>query len=201
MLTLVFSQLVSSLVFQWGEVTGDDDGLVSIWPAKWLPDTTAYYYCTLAVGGILILRHTTHSPFGYALRATRDSARQAEATGINIKNVQWMAFVIAGALAELAGELFVFSKGSIFHDELSISKSFDALIVVFLGGVKTLSGAVVGAAFMKSVKDWLTRMEYWRLILSLLIIAVVIIALDGTVGSLRKLGERIGLIREEESMR
>ncbi|PTW59029.1 amino acid/amide ABC transporter membrane protein 1 (HAAT family) /amino acid/amide ABC transporter membrane protein 2 (HAAT family) [Breoghania corrubedonensis] len=203
MLTMAFSQLVWSLVFQWGEVTGGDDGLVSIWPSKWLSGTTAYYYFTLAmgIGGILVLRHIMHSPFGYALRATRDSARQAEATGINVKQIQWMAFTLAGAFAGLAGGLFVFSKGSIFPDELSISTSFDALIVVFLGGVKTLAGGVVGAAFMESAKDWLTRLEYWRLILGLVIIAVVIVAPDGIVGSLRKLGERIGIVREEESMR
>ena len=203
MLTLAFSQLVWSLVFQWGEVTGGDDGLVNIWPAKWLSGTTAYYYFTLAVGigGILVLRHIMHSPFGYALRATRDSARQAEATGINVKQIQWMAFVLAGAFAGLAGGLFVFSKGSIFPDELSITTSFDALIVVFLGGVKTLSGGVVGAGFMEGAKDWLTRLEYWRLILGLVIIAVVIVAPDGIVGSLRKLAERLGIVRDEESAR
>ncbi|WP_289033845.1 ABC transporter permease [uncultured Roseibium sp.] len=202
MLTLAFSQLVWSLVFQWGSVTGGDDGLVNIWPSEWLSGTTAYYYFTLAlgVGGILVLRHIIHSPFGYTLRATRDSARQAEATGIDVKKVQWLAFALAGAMAGLAGGLFVFSKGSIFPNELEIAKSFDALIVVFLGGVKTLSGGVVGAVFMESVKDWLTRLEYWRLILGLLIIAVVIIAPEGIVGSLRKFGERIGLVKEQESL-
>ncbi|HDZ71505.1 MAG TPA: ABC transporter permease [Aurantimonas coralicida] len=202
MLTLAFSQLVWSLVFQWGAVTGGDDGLVNIWPAAWLSDTTAYYYFTLlfGVGGIIFLRHMTHSPFGYALRACRDSARQAAATGINVKTVQWVAFAIAGALAGLAGGLFVFSKGSIFPNELEIAKSFDALIVVFLGGVKTLSGGVVGAASLEAVKDWLTRLEYWRLILGLLIIAVVIVAPDGIVGSLRKLGARFGLTRDRQGV-
>lgn len=203
MLTLAFSQLVWSLVFQWYDVTGGDDGLVNIWPAEWLSGTTTYYYFTLIVGigGIILLRHIIHAPFGYALRATRDSARQAEATGINVKLVQWAAFATAGAMAGLAGGLFVFSKGSIFPNELEIGKSFDALIVVFLGGVKTLSGGVVGAAFMESVKDTLTRLEYWKLILGLLIIFVVIIAPDGIVGTLRKLAERIGLRRTEEFMK
>lgn len=201
MLTLAFSQLVWSLVFQWGAVTGGDDGLVDIWPSEWLSETTAYYYFTLVmgIGGVLFLRHIIHSPFGYALRASRDSARQAEAMGIDVKKVQWAAFAFAGALAGLAGGLFVFSKGSIFPNELEIAKSFDALIVVFLGGVKTLSGGIVGGVFMESVKDWLTRLEYWRLILGLLIIAVVIVAPDGIVGSLRRLGEKIGLIRDEET--
>jgi len=192
MLTLALAQLVWSLVFQWDEFTGGDDGLVDIWPADWLSDTTVYFYFTMVVGigGILFLRHLAHSPFGYALRASRDSTRQAEATGIHTKRVQWFAFSIAGALAGLSGALFVFSKGSVFPVELEIAKSFDGLIVVFLGGVKTLSGGIVGAAALTLVQDFITRFEYWRLALGLLIIAVVIIAPNGIVGSFRILFEQ-----------
>jgi len=179
-------------VFQWDEFTGGDDGLVDIWPAEWLSESTAYFYFTVVVGigGILFLRHMAHSPFGYALRASRDSQRQAEATGIHTKRVQWLAFAIAGALAGVSGALFVFSKGSVFPVELEIAKSFDGLIVVFLGGVKTLSGGVVGAASLSLVQDYITRFEYWRLALGLLIILVVIIAPNGIVGSMRRLTDR-----------
>jgi branched-chain amino acid transport system permease protein len=199
MLTLAFSQLLWSLVFQWGEFTGGDDGLVDIWPAAWLNSTTVYYYLTLILGvcGIILLRHAAHSPFGYALRATRDSERRAEATGINARHVRWVAFTFAGAMAGLAGGLFVFAKGSIFPTELEIAKSFDALIVIFLGGVKTLSGAVVGASTLELAKDYLTRLEYWRLILGVLIIAVVILAPEGIAGSFRRLTDRLGLTRGE----
>lgn len=192
MLTLALAQLLWSLVFQWDEFTGGDDGLVNIWPAAWLSEANAYFYFTVVVGvgGILLLRHIAHSPFGYALRAARDSQRQAEATGIHTKRVQWMAFVLAGALAGVSGALFVFSKGSVFPNELEIAKSFDGLIVVFLGGVKTLSGGVVGAASLELVKDYLTRFEYWRLALGLLIIFVVIVAPYGIVGSIRRVFER-----------
>jgi len=193
MLTLALAQLLWSLVFQWDELTGGDDGLVNIWPAQWLSEANSYFYFTVivGVGGIILLRHIAHSPFGYALRASRDSQRQAEATGIDTKRVQWMAFTVAGTLAGVAGGLFVFSKGSIFPNELEIAKSFDGLIVVFLGGVKTLSGGVVGAASLELVKDYLTRFEYWRLALGLLIIVVVVLAPRGIVGSLRLLYERI----------
>ena len=193
MLTLAMAQLLWSLVFQWDEFTGGDDGLVDIWPAQWLSEANSYFYFTIVVGvgGIILLRHIAHSPFGYALRASRDSQRQAEATGINTKRIQWMAFTLAGVMAGLAGALFVFSKGSVFPNELEIAKSFDGLIVVFLGGVKTLSGGVVGAASLELVKDYLTRFEYWRLALGLLIIFVVVLAPNGIVGSLRKVIERL----------
>ncbi len=188
MLTLALAQLLWSLVFQWDEFTGGDDGLISIWPAAWLSESTAYYYFTLlfGVGGIIALRHVAHSPFGYALRAARDSKRQAEATGIDTLRIQWFAFAFAGTMAGLAGSLFVFSKGSVFPTELEIARSFDALIMVFLGGVKTLAGGVVGATSLELAKDYLTRFEYWRLALGVLIITVVILAPNGIVGTLRK---------------
>ena len=198
MLTLAFAQLLWSLVFQWGEVTGGDDGMVDIWPADWLSSNVSYYYFTLVlgVGGILFLRHAAHSPFGYALRAARDSAKQAEATGIHTKQVQWLAFAFAGAMAGIAGGLFVFSKGSIFPTELEIARSFDAIIVVFLGGVKTLSGAVVGGASLELLKDNLTRFQYWRLTLGIVIILVVILAPEGIVGTARRISERLGWTRQ-----
>ncbi len=200
MLTLAFAQLLWSLVFQWGDFTGGDDGLVDIWPSEWASGTTTFYYLALVlcIGGIILLRHAAHSPFGYALRGARDSARQAEATGINTKQVQWVAFGFAGAMAGIAGGLFVFSKGSIFPNELEIARSFDALIVVFLGGVKTLAGGVVGGAALEGAKDYITRFEYWRLLLGLLIIFVVILAPDGIAGTLRKWAEKIGLMKRED---
>ena len=200
MLTLAFAQLVWSLVFQWGAVTGGDDGLVNIWPAEWLKPTVVYFYFALifSVCGILLMRHVQHSPFGYALRAARDSQRQAEATGINTRQIQLIAFGFAGFMGGIAGALFVFSKGSVFPNELEIARSFDALIVVFLGGVKTLAGGVVGAGFFKGLEETLLRFEYWRLLMGVLIIFIVIAAPEGIAGSLRKLGERLGLKKVED---
>ncbi len=192
MLTLAFAQLVWSIVFQWAEFTGGDDGVVSIWPSSWASESFAFYYLTLVIagGGMVLLRHGAHSPFGYALRASRDSGLRAEATGINTKGVQWGSMVFAGAMAGLAGGLFVFSKGSVFPTELEIAKSFDALIMVFFGGVKTLSGPLAGASVMTVLQDYLSRFEYWRLALGLLIIAIVILAPDGIAGLSQRIFRR-----------
>ena len=201
MLTLAFAQLLWSLVYQWGEFTGGDDGLVDIWPATWLNNTSIYFYFTvvIAVGGILLLRHVAHSPFGYALRAARDSSLQAESNGIHVKLVQITAFGFAGMMAGLAGGLFVFSKGSIFPNEMEIARSFDALIVVFLGGIKTLSGGFVGGAVFKGIEDVLTRFEYWRLFFGLLIILIVILAPDGIVGAIRRSVENFNIFKREKT--
>jgi len=139
-----------------------------------------------------------HSPFGYGVRAGRDSFVRSEAIGINVKLMQWMAFAFAGALAGLAGGLYVFAKGSIFPDEMEIARSFDALIMVLLGGVKTLSGPIVGASSFTLLQDWLSRFEYWRLVLGSMIILLVILFPQGLVGFARDKFGRLINIRGED---
>src|SRR5207249_2682831 len=75
MLTLAFAQIVWSVAFQWVDMTGGDNGVLGIWPAAWATGKMAYYYLALVacVAGAMILRRMIYAPFGYALRAGRDS--------------------------------------------------------------------------------------------------------------------------------
>ena len=201
MLTLAFAQVGWSIVFQWGEVTGGDDGILGIWPSEWASDRLAFYYLSVlaSAGGILALQYVLHSPFGYAMRACRDSVVRSASIGIDVQRQQWFAFAFSGALAGLAGGLFVFSKGSVFPDEMSIPRSFDALIMVLLGGVKTLLGPLVGAATFTWLQDEIGRLEYWRLILGGLIIGIVVAFPQGIAGFLRaRAGPWFG-VREMEA--
>lgn len=185
MLTLAFAQVLWSIVFQWTDLTGGDDGMLGIWPSQWASDAVVYYYLVLVLGtgGVLLLRSMAHTPFGYALRGARDSSLRSEAIGMNVRLIQGASFVFAGAMAGLAGGLFVFAKGSVFPTELEIAKSFDALIMVFLGGVQSLSGPIAGASVFTLLQDILSRFEYWRLCLGLLIIAIVILFPGGIAGA------------------
>ena len=87
MLTLAFAQISWSIVFQWDALTGGSNGLVGVWPSPWLAGKTAYYYLALALcgAGIALLWRVLFSPFGYALRAGRDSPLRAEAIGIDVR--------------------------------------------------------------------------------------------------------------------
>ena len=196
MLTLAFAQVGWSIVFQWGAVTGGDDGILGIWPSEWASGRLAFYYLSVlaCTGGILALQYVLHSPFGYAMRACRDSVVRSASIGIDVKRQQWFAFAFSGALAGLAGGLFVFSKGSVFPDEMAIPRSFDALIMVLLGGVKTLLGPLAGAATFTWLQDEIGRLEYWRLVLGALIIAIVVAFPQGVAGFLRaRLGPWFGV--------
>jgi branched-chain amino acid transport system permease protein len=189
MLTLAAAQIVWSVAYQWYGVTGGDDGILGVWPDRWASSRVAFYYLALALclGGIWALRRMAHAPFGYVLRGGRDSALRAEAIGINLARSQWLAFVIAGALSGLAGAVYVFSKGSVFPDELAIPRSFDALLMVLLGGVQALGGPLLGAATFTLLEDAIFRLDYWRFILGLVIVLIVIVAPDGIAGGLRRL--------------
>ncbi len=203
MLTLAAAQIVWSTAFQWQELTGGDDGLLGIWPSDWARSKTAFYYLSLALcgGGILLLRRMIFSPFGYALRGGRDNPNRTESIGIDLRAQQWAAFVIAGVFAGIAGGVYVFSKGSIFPDEAAIPRSVDALVMVLLGGVQTLSGPIVGAGVFRLLEDEISRLDYWRAILGGIIVAIVIIAPEGIAGFIKRIAVKAGLERDGEAAR
>jgi branched-chain amino acid transport system permease protein len=186
MLTLAFAQICWSIVFQWGEFTGGDDGILSIWPSQWADDKVMFYYLTmvLCVGGILVLRYLIFTPFGYTMRACRDSALRVDSIGINLCRHQWLAFIVAGVFTGLAGGIYVFSKGSVFPDEMAIPRSFDFLYMVLLGGIETLFGPVVGSAAFTWLHDKISRIEFWQLILGFIFILLVVAFPQGIVGSI-----------------
>jgi branched-chain amino acid transport system permease protein len=137
------------------------------------------------------LRVITFSPFGFALRAMRDSPLRSEAIGINGKRIQWTAFVIAGTAAGIGGALFAYLKGSVFPDTLGISLSVDALVMVLLGGVETVSGAVIGAIVYKALSIWLVSQTDWsKLVLGIFIVLIVVVFPKGIVGTFETLTAR-----------
>src|SRR5690606_29081440 len=92
MLTLAFAQIVWSIAFQWNDVTGGENGILDVWPAQWASSKEAFFYLTAAIciAGTLLLRRIIFAPFGYAMRAGRDSPIRAETIGINVPRVQWV---------------------------------------------------------------------------------------------------------------
>jgi branched-chain amino acid transport system permease protein len=186
MLTLAFAQIAWATAFQWVDVTGGDNGILGVWPSAWAKPKLSYFYMTLALAfaSILTLRMLIFSPFGYALRAGRDSPLRAEASGLNVQKLQWFGFVIAAVFAGIAGGLFAFFKGSVFPTYLSIPKSVDALLMVLLGGLQTISGPVVGAFVFAGLEEQLMRFTtYWRFILGLVVVLLVILFPKGLAGT------------------
>lgn len=193
MLTLAFAQIVWSIAFQWVELTGGDNGILGVWPERWAASPSHFYWLSIAVTALAVaaLRIAVFSPFGFALRATRDSPLRGEAIGIDGKRIQWTAFVIAGTVAGIAGALFAYLKGSVFPDSLGISLSVDALVMVLLGGVETVSGAIVGAIVYKALSIWLVSQTDWsKLELGGFIVLIVVVFPKGIVGTFEAIRHR-----------
>ena len=190
MLTLAFAQITWAITYQWDSFTGGSNGLTGVWPAAWLADKRMYYWLTLVLvgAGVWWLRRVLFSPFGYALRAGRDSVLRADAIGIDVKRMQWAAFVVAGTAAGLAGALYAFSKGSISPESLAVGKSVDGLVMVLLGGIQTLAGPVVGAVTFTWLHDTVARnTDYWRAMLGAIILILVLLFPQGIAGTIKQI--------------
>ena len=195
MLTLAFAQIVWAAVFQWETFTGGSNGVIGVWPPPPFDQSWVYYLLTLllAVGAVLLLRRFLFSPFGYAMRAGRDSPLRAEAIGIDVKRVHWLGFAIAGGVSGIAGGLFAFAKGSISPETIHISRSIDGLVMVLLGGVQTLTGPIAGASLFALLQDTVMRQtEYWRAMLGGIILLLVLAFPQGVVGAFAALWRKAG---------
>ena len=201
MLTLAFAQISWAIVFQWDDFTGGSNGVTGVWPPEWASSGANFYWLALSLCavGIYLLRRLLFSPLGYALRASRDSALRADAIGIDVRRIQWMAFVIASLFAGLAGALFAFSKGGVAPDAMSVTKSVDALVMVLLGGVQTLAGPLVGAAAFTWLHDTVARnTEYWRALMGATMLILVLLAPQGIAGYAQMLWTKLTSPRADE---
>ncbi len=193
MLTLAFAQIAWSIAFQWYGFTGGDNGILGVWPPPWAAGKAAYYWLTLALcgGALWLLRRAAFAPFGYALRAGRDSGLRAESVGIDVRRQQWLAFTLAGSAAGLAGGLYAFSKGSVFPTLMAVPVSVDALVMVLMGGIQTVAGPLAGAALFHALETQAMRAtDWWRLLLGLVVVALVLLFPRGIVGFLADLRRR-----------
>lgn len=201
MLTLAFAQISWAIVFQWDDFTGGSNGVTGVWPPEWASSGATFYWLALGLCAVVIylLRRLLFSPLGYALRASRDSALRADAIGIDVRRIQWMAFVIASLFAGLAGALFAFSKGGVAPDAMSVTKSVDALVMVLLGGVQTLAGPLVGAAAFTWLHDTVARnTEYWRALMGATMLILVLLAPQGIAGYAQMLWTKLTTPRADE---
>jgi len=186
MLTLAVAQMTYAFVFQSYGVTGGDNGILGIWPAGWASSPAVFYGIVLGVVVLALaaLRAVVFAPFGYTLRAGRDSALRASALGIDVRYHQWLAFALAGGFAGVAGALYAYFKGSVFPTVVSIPLSVDALAMVLLGGLQTLVGPVLGAFVYQAVQILVSGYtEHWRFALGVLIVVLVIVAPEGIAGT------------------
>jgi branched-chain amino acid transport system ATP-binding protein len=188
-ITLAFSQVLWGISQRWGEMTGGWLGLHGIpRPLAILDRDINFYYVVLGVflvAAFLMLR-LVGSPFGLTLRGIRDSESRMKTSGYNVWLHRYMVFVICGVFAGVAGILYAFTTQFIAPVVLAISTSFDAMLMVIIGGAGTLLGPVIGAIAVVGLRNYLSGyVHHWIIILGLIYILTVFYAPKGVLGWIR----------------
>lgn len=190
MLTLALGQLVWAIIYKWHNFTSGDDGIHGIPLPDLVSSPTAVYYINLGVLVVclLILYAVIKSPFGLTLVAIRDNPVRSQSVGVNIRRHQLAAFVISGFFAGAAGVLFVLIEQSVSPSLLYWSKSAEILIMDLLGGMAVFLGPSLGAAILVVLSMVVgTYMDYWLLVLGLILLLLVLFLPQGVLGYLQEL--------------
>ncbi len=198
-ITMTFSLVLFLLAHSHKALTGGDDGLVlpalSLgWgSAASLSAPIVAYYAALAVCGLayLALRRLARSPLGLVFFALRENERRAMLVGYEVRRYKWLAFVISGGMAGVAGGLYAVTHAQVTAQLFDIGVSVDAVIWTLIGGAGTLLGPVIGAAlvlvFTNAISPYLV---YTQIPVGILLILIVVFFPRGLIGIWRDWQER-----------
>jgi branched-chain amino acid transport system permease protein len=194
MVTLAFGEMLFFLFHDTRIAGGSDGAFIYLKPEAAIGGTLlvdlekagTFYWVVLGatLAGILLLRAIVQSPFGHALAAARDNERRARSLGFPVYRLRLTAFVISGAIAGLAGYFAAAQFGYVAPQMLGWHLSATVLVMVVLGGMRTVAGPLIGAVMLMGLEEWLKAVtEHWKLAKGLVIIAIVL-ALPGGVRQL-----------------
>lgn len=198
MITLAFAQMLYYF-FVSLEAYGGDDGLGigrrNRVPGLDLENETVFYYVCLAVLAVFLLlgRRLVHSRFGMVLQGCKENEQRMQALGFPVYRYKLAGFVLAGAVAGLAGALMANYMGFVSPGLMHWTVSGEIMVMVILGGMGTLMGPVVGAAALLLLEEALSAyMEHWMVVLGPLLVLVVLFARYGVWGWLRPGRDSLG---------
>lgn len=197
MITLAFGQMAFFFFVSLGAY-GGDDGLTlratpTLFGAPVFENTRTLYYVIFAamLGVYLLLRAIVASRFGRVLRGARENPVRMQAIGFDPYRYQLAAYVIAGAICGVAGFLLAHQTEFVSPAFMTWQRSGELIVMVVLGGMGSLHGAILGAAAFLLLEEVLARItEDWKLIFGPFLVLVALFARGGLVGFLRRLGGR-----------
>jgi branched-chain amino acid transport system permease protein len=189
MITLAFGQMA---FFTAGSLApyGGDDGLTlasrnTVAGLPLFADDRVFYYVVFAalLGAYTLCRAIVASRFGRVLRGARENPTRMVALGFDVYRFQLVAYVIAGIIAGVAGYLLANATEFVSPAYMSWQRSGELIVMVILGGVGTLHGAIIGTAAYLLTEEWLSAYtEHWKVIFGPALVLVVIFARGGLLG-------------------
>ena len=188
MITLALGQCVWGLAYRWNSLTGGDNGInLPRRPAFGiqLSDDVTYFYVVFGffVLSLLLLYILVESPFGRSLVGIREREVRMRILGYNTWLHKYLAFVIAGGFGGLAGVLWAHANGQVSPEDVVLTTSVDALLMVVLGGAGTLVGGAVGAGIVVFLREYLsTLVPWWQYALGGVYVLTILILPEGVLG-------------------
>jgi branched-chain amino acid transport system permease protein len=195
--TLIFSQIFYVIIFTWTEVTGGENGLTFSRPRLAIPGlfstpftsaTLHWFVLAVVTVSYLVLRRITQSPFGMVLQSIRDNEGRTRAIGYPVERYKIAAVMLSGLFAGLAGVLYAIQNRFAAPDFVFFLVSGEVVIFNVMGGIGTLVGPIVGAAFFLVLREAFSRFftEYYLIPVGLIFIAMVIFLPQGLLGFARR---------------
>jgi branched-chain amino acid transport system permease protein len=195
--TLIFSQIFYVVIFTWTEVTGGENGLTFSRPPLAIPglfsvpftsETLHWFVLAVVTLSYLVLRRITRSPFGMVLQSIRENEARTRAIGYPVERYKIVAVMLSGLFAGLAGVLYALQNRFAAPDFVFFLVSGETVIYNVIGGIGTLVGPIVGAAFFLLLREGLSRFftEYYLIPVGIIFIAIVIFMPQGLLGFARR---------------
>jgi len=201
LVTLALGQLVFYISTVWRPMTGGDNGIIGtpspdIGIQGFALNSLHFYYLVLIFGVIcfFLLYRLVHSPFGHALQGIRDDEKRMQSLGYNTWLYKYIAFIIAGMFAAVAGVLFSYFLVVVGPPQLSITTSTMALLMVIIGSSQVFWGPVAGSIVV-ILLEYVASIfvpERWPLILGGIFVIAVMFLKDGIGIALIRLWSRPG---------
>ena len=190
-ITMTVSLVLFLLAHSQKEITGGDDGLtfpplgLRLGTGLSLSSPIVAYYTALAfcLLGYLLLARLSRSPLGLVFAAVRENERRAMLIGYEVRRYKWLAFVISGALAGLAGGVYAVTHAQVSAQLFDVTVSVDAIIWALIGGAGTVVGPALGAALVLVFTNVISAyLVYTQIPIGILLILIVLFFPRGLAG-------------------
>lgn len=186
--TLGFGEIIR-ISFNNAKFLGSATGYFGDTPAGLPAYTTFFWVFAWTIAIVIAVRNLTFSQTGRSLAAIREDEIAAEAMATPTTRLKVLAFSFSAATAGIAGGLFAFMQSGIRPEDFRFDKSIDMIVMIIIGGLGSISGAVVGGVFVAVTLELMRDLQQYRLVLyALLLIVIMLVRPQGLFGT-RELSE------------
>jgi branched-chain amino acid transport system permease protein len=194
MATVAVGGIIVTLIQQLRGLTGGFDGIVGI-PSPSiggfrLDEPLHFYYAALvcALLAVLFAWNITRSRIGRAMRALRDTEQGAASVGVDVAALKSAIFALSAALAGLAGSLYAHYALFVSPETFTLSQSVTFVLILSIGGLGSIGGAVIGAALLTLLPEWLRSFgRYDNVIYGAVVVVIMVVMPGGVWGGLTRL--------------